>query len=258
MSEAVIAMRSVPCACALPTMKTAASKPQNARFMIKTLEVRRFEASTSQLACQPLPSCRGLLKRRAWRRPSSRCKTSTSPSAARRCSTAPSSSSASASASAWSAATARASRPAQDRGRDWSRRMAARASRSRARRSATCRRSRTSPALPRRSPMSRRASRPATIRTARAICCEQLGLTGDEDARAALGRRGAARGARARARARARHPAARRADQPSRPAGDRVARRRARGLALGAGADQPRPAVPGRRCRARPSGSTAA
>ena len=57
-------------------------------------------------------------------------------------------------------------------------------------------------------------------------------------------RRGAPRRARARAGARARHPAARRADQPSRPAGDRMARKRAGVIALRAGADQPRPALP--------------
>ena len=76
--------------------------------------------------------------------------------------------------------------------------------------------------------------------------------------RAAVRRRSAARGARARARARARHPAARRADQSSRSAGDRMAGGRARGFALGAGADQPRPALPAKSCRARPSGSIAA
>ena len=60
----------------------------------------------------------------------------------------------------------------------------------------------------------------------------------------AVGRRGAARGHRARAGARARHPAARRADQPPRPAGDRMAGGRAEGSALGARADLPRPALP--------------
>ena len=60
----------------------------------------------------------------------------------------------------------------------------------------------------------------------------------------AVGRRGAARGHRARAGARARHPAARRADQPPRPAGDRMAGGRAEGPALGARADLARPALP--------------
>ena len=56
----------------------------------------------------------------------------------------------------------------------------------------------------------------------------------------------------------ARHPAARRADQPSRPAGHRMARSATRRAARRAGAHQPRPALPAKRCRARPSGSTAA
>ena len=73
---------------------------------------------------------------------------------------------------------------------------------------------------------------------------EQLGLDRRGRSRAAVRRRGAARGARPRACARARYPAARRADQPSRPAGDRMAGERARGVALGARADQPRPALP--------------
>ena len=91
--------------------------------------------------------------------------------------------------------------------------------------------------------MSRPGLRPATIRTARAICSnssaspateEPARLSGGEARRAALARVLAPA---------ARHPAARRADQPSRPAGDRVARERTRGLALRAGADQPRPAL---------------
>ena len=87
---------------------------------------------------------------------------------------------------------------------------------------------------------------------------EQLGLTGDEDpARLSGGEARRAALARVLAPA-ARHPAARRADQPSRPAGDRMAGGRARGFALGAGADQPRPALPRRSSRAPPSGSIAA
>ncbi len=55
----------------------------------------------------------------------------------------------------------------------------------------------------------------------------KLGLSGEEDPGALVRRRGAPRGAGARAGARARYPAARRADQPSRPAGDRMAGERA-------------------------------
>ena len=54
-----------------------------------------------------------------------------------------------------------------------------------------------------------------------------------------VGRRVAARRAGAGAGAGARHPAARRADQPSRPAGDRMAGAGAEVAALGHGADQP-------------------
>ena len=54
------------------------------------------------------------------------------------------------------------------------------------------------------------------------------------------------------------HPAPRRADQPSRPAGDRMAGGGARAHALGDRAGQPRPALPRPRCRAPRSGSIAA
>ena len=77
-------------------------------------------------------------------------------------------------------------------------------------------------------------------------------------ARAPVRRRGAARRARPRAGARARHPAARRADQPPRPAGHRMAGGELEGAALGARAHQPRPPLPRDACRARRSGSTAA
>ena len=80
---------------------------------------------------------------------------------------------------------------------------------------------------------------PGTIPTAPTTCSSELGLTGDEDPAAPLGRRSAARGARPRARARARHSAARRADQPSRSAGDRMAGSDAAAPALGARAHQP-------------------
>ena len=53
---------------------------------------------------------------------------------------------------------------------------------------------------------------------------DALGLTGAEEPRAPLGRRGAARGAGARACARAGHSPARRADQPSRSHHHRMAR----------------------------------
>ena len=106
---------------------------------------------------------------------------------------------------------------------------AARASRSPARRSATCRRSRTCRASPPRSPMSRRALRPATT-APRALPAGTAWPHRRRRPRAAFRRRGAPRRTRARAGARARHPAAGRAHQPSRPAGDRMAGARARGL----------------------------
>ena len=62
---------------------------------------------------------------------------------------------------------------------------------------------------------------------------------------APVGRRGAARGAGARAGTRPGYSPARRADQPSRPAGHRVAGERAAQPARRPGADQPRPALPG-------------
>ena len=147
---------------------------------------------------------------------------------------------------------------AQDRGRDSWRPTAARASRSPARRSATCRRSRTLRALPPRSayveaglaPGDDAAPRALSARTARPDRRRRPArLSGGEARRAALARVLAPA---------AGHPAARRADQPSRPAGDRMAGGRARRLALRAGADQPRPALPRKSCRARPCGSTAA
>ncbi len=60
----------------------------------------------------------------------------------------------------------------------------------------------------------------------------------------AVGRRGAPRGAGARAGAAAGHPAARRADQPPRPADHRMAGADAGGAARGAGDHQPRPPLP--------------
>ena len=72
---------------------------------------------------------------------------------------------------------------------------------------------------------------------------EQLGLTGEEHPAQVSRWRGAPRGARPCAGACARHPAARRADQPSRPADHRMAGAHARCRALGVGADQPRPAL---------------
>ena len=177
--------------------------------------------------------------------PSHPCKTSISPSAARRCSKARSFRSASASASAWSGATARASRRCSrsrpgtveaDRGTRF------------AQPGATIRYLRAGAGPRRLRHHARlcggRALRRATTRTARAICWKQLGLTGEEDpARLSGGEARRAALARVLAPA-ARHPAARRADQPSRPAGDRMAGERARRLALRAGADQPRPALP--------------
>ena len=118
------------------------------------------------------------------------------------------------------------------------------ASSSPARPSAICRRSRTSAATRPRSPMSRPASAPATIHYQARYLLEQLGLTGDEDPAHALRRRGAPRGAGARAGALARHPAARRADQPSRSADHRMAGRRTRQPPLRARHDQPRPPLP--------------
>ena len=84
------------------------------------------------------------------------------------------------------------------------------------------------------------------------------GLTGEEDAGAALRRRGAARGARARARAGARHAAARRADQPPRPAGDRMAGSRADRRCAPRSCSSATTGASSRTCRGRRSGSTAA
>ena len=75
---------------------------------------------------------------------------------------------------------------------------------------------------------------------------------------ASLGRREPPRRARPRAGARARHPPARRAHQPSRRGRHRGAGGGAQGLALGHGADQPRPALPGESLARPPSGSIAA
>ena len=72
---------------------------------------------------------------------------------------------------------------------------------------------------------------------------EQLGLAGDEETGAPVGRRGPARRAGAGAGSGARYPAARRADQPSRSDLDRMAGARARSTAHRAGPDQPRPAL---------------
>ena len=68
---------------------------------------------------------------------------------------------------------------------------------------------------------------------------EQLGLHGDEDAGASLRRRGAPRGAGAGAGALARHPAAGRADQPSRSHHHRMAGKRTRQPPRRAGHHQP-------------------
>ena len=75
---------------------------------------------------------------------------------------------------------------------------------------------------------------------------------------ASLGRRKPARGARPRAGARARHSPARRAHQPSRRGRHRGSGGGAQGLALGHGADQPRPPLPGKSLRRPRSGSIAA
>ncbi len=83
-----------------------------------------------------------------------------------------------------------------------------------------------------------------TIRIAARYLLEQLGLTGDEDP-AHLSGGEARRAALARVLAPvARHPAARRADQPSRPADHRMAGARARRPPLRAGHHQPRPPLP--------------
>ena len=98
---------------------------------------------------------------------------------------------------------------------------------------------------PPRWPMWRPASAPADDPHQARYLLEQLGLTGERGPRAPLGRRGAPRRARARAGAGPRHPAARRADQPPRPAGHRMARARARRRSARAlVTDQPRPPLP--------------
>ena len=87
---------------------------------------------------------------------------------------------------------------------------------------------------------------------------EQLGLTGEEDpARLSGGEARRAALARVLAPA-ARHPAARRADQPSRPAGDRMARGRARRPRAPRWCSSATTGASSRSCRARRCGSTAA
>ena len=91
------------------------------------------------------------------------------------------------------------------------------------RRSATCRRSRIFPAMRRRWPMSKAGLGPTDDPHQARYLLEQLGLTGDEDP-AQLSGGEARRAALAHVLApAARHPAARRADQPSRSAGHRMA-----------------------------------
>ena len=75
---------------------------------------------------------------------------------------------------------------------------------------------------------------------------EDLGVDPGRPGQRAFGRRGAPRGAGPGPRADARHPAARRADQPSRSSGDRMAGEGACANALRLRADQPRQA-PARR-----------
>ena len=72
----------------------------------------------------------------------------------------------------------------------------------------------------------------------------ELGLAGTEEPAEPLRRRGAAGGSRARSRAAARRAHPRRADQPSRPAGHRMAGGGAHAHPLGHRAGQPRPPLP--------------
>ena len=126
----------------------------------------------------------------------------------------------------------------------WSSRTPAAASCSPALPSAICRRSRISASTRPRWLMSRQVSVPATIHYQARYLLEQLGLSGDENPAPCFRRRSPPRGVGPRAGALARHPAAGRADQPSRPADDRMAGGRARQPPLRAGHHQPRPPLP--------------
>ena len=94
-------------------------------------------------------------------------------------------------------------------------------------------------------PLSRPGSPRATIRTARAICWKASASPATKDPAHLSGGETPPRRARPRAGARARHSPARRAHQPSRRGRHRGLGGGAQGLALGHGADQPRPALPG-------------
>ena len=123
-------------------------------------------------------------------------------------------------------------------------RTAARCSCSPARRCAICRRSRISPTPPPTLAYVEAGLGPDDDAHQARYLLEQLGLNGSEDP-AQLSGGEARRAALARVLApAARHPAARRADQPSRPDHHRMAGARARRPPRRAGDDQPRPALP--------------
>ena len=103
----------------------------------------------------------------------------------------------------------------------------------------------------------RRGSASTTTPTRRARMMAELGL-GLPPTRRPVRRRSAARGAGAGARARARNPAARRADQPSRPDRHRMAGEASRRLPVGDRAGQPRQAPARGSDAMRRSGSIAA
>src|SRR4029077_13402391 len=84
-----------------------------------------------------------------------------------------------------------------------------------------------------------RGPRPRRGSASRALSARAARIDRRRAARAALRRRSPPRGTRTCACTAARHPAARRADQPSRLAGHRMAGERTRSLALRAGVDQP-------------------
>ena len=232
MSDAVIAMRSVPCAraCgAAPAMKTAASDGRNCTFhgqnsgvsAVRSLNVAKPVPALALPGSASLNGAHGPAAAHAARHPSHLRRHA----AARRRGACRS---ASASACASSGATARASRRCSRSPPARWRPTAARASRSPAPRSAICAQEPDLAGFATHARLCGGGPRAGRRPASRALSAGAARPDRRGRARAALRRRSAACRARTRARARARHPAARRADQSSRPAGDRMARERTR------------------------------